>query len=266
MVYKIYPKKLEIQIFIRIYFQVQVEKLNRASRLLLGALIEAHDVLEALNLETGNVAAASASVSENIERVRMFSLKTVEQKTENELELPKEVPANQNESPAAPEVIPEPRAANCEIEQAILPDVVPISAVLSKNDLSNMPDLISSTDTPRKKTPKKLASKRKKSFRLTEALTSGEREGAGRRRRTSLTWTEAGAKLREISTATPTRRRSLPAPPTRRYSTNVSLDQVDFPPEPEEEDPLLSTVDTVLRIVQVVGVWYILRKVENMFQ
>ena len=56
-------------------FQVQIQKLDRASRLLLGALIEAHDILQQLQAECENPEenVVDTSVRENIERVRHFT-------------------------------------------------------------------------------------------------------------------------------------------------------------------------------------------------
>ena len=54
-------------------FQVPIDQLNRASRLLLGALLEAHDMLEQMHSAHGSVPQVEQSVKENIERVRRLS-------------------------------------------------------------------------------------------------------------------------------------------------------------------------------------------------
>eukprot|EP00090_Calanus_glacialis_P008167 TRINITY_DN16492_c0_g1_i1.p1 TRINITY_DN16492_c0_g1~~TRINITY_DN16492_c0_g1_i1.p1 ORF type:complete len:326 (+),score=60.07 TRINITY_DN16492_c0_g1_i1:183-1160(+) len=297
--------------------QVQIEKLDRASRLLLGALIEAHDVLQQLQAESesGDQGAVNASVEANIERVRQFAQVIREPKNEltnttsdNQVaSTPKKqkdiVPANNdidtkasdknNGCEVAPTFTPVPTFVRNTLPDLVQNVQVSDSYVPNKFDLNApLPDLLMGSNlspkaiTPRKKfSPKKYAPRKKKVFKLT-TLEEMQMTKTSQDNLNPISWKDAGSKLSDVAKSWDFARR--PSLPNVRNNVDVHprdhhlarrhslarwmrgelshddrLSSVDENESSKKTDILLSSV---FRVVQAVGLFLIIRKVENMFQ
>ena len=309
-----------------LHFQVQVQKLNRASRLLLGALIEAYDVLQQLQAEYQHDGREpDAGVVVNLKKLN--SLVTGNSVTQNQ---PSEEPRNNNELTIASAdnqiIVPKDDQNTKDSEEKdsteqhdkdekvgvvtqvspSLPDIVMNPAAIvrtpvSRGHVSNMPDIIMDTLHATKKTsPRKTP---RKVFRLNTLREMHQRQSKTTKDTTTptvapLTWSEAGAKLRNVASTWETlergpRRPSLPAlgaldphhsnqrrrlsslGPTfsRNPEEDMSDDLNDGPQGVFEELRGIKTdfntehmINNVLKAVQVFGLFLIIRKFENMLK
>jgi len=301
--------------------QVQVQKLDRASRLLLGALLEAHDVLQSLQTDVSadneDHGAVNSSVEANIERVKKFALEISEPK----IELTKD---NQEAATSSPskkkDIVPveqndiESKASDknekCDathssnpvptIVSNSLPDLVQNiqvsdTYVPTKDDLNApLPDLLMTGSsmspkaiTPRKKfSPKKYSPRKKKVFKLTTLEELQRTKSSEEKHLPRLSWRDAGIKLNDVAKSWDSaRRQSLP-----NVRNNVDMHPRDhhlvqqrtlvqwMRGDLSRDDRLLGDdenesskktdilISGVFRVVQAVGLFLIIRKVENMFQ
>ena len=298
-----------------------MQKLDRASRLLLGALLEAHDVLQSLQTEVSadneDQGAVNSSVEANIERVKKFALEISEPK----IELTKDnqgactsstskkkdiVPVEQND-------IQNKASDNndmCDVTESSnpvptivsnsLPDLVQNvqvsdSYVPTKDDLNApLPDLLLTGSTmspkavtPRKKfSPKKYLPRKKKVFKLTTLEELQRTKTSEEKQSPRLSWRDAGIKLGEVANSWDSaRRQSLPNVRNNvdmhprdqhlvQQHTLVQWMRGDLARDDrslaEDENEASKKTDILLsgvfRVVQAVGLFLIIRKVENMFQ
>ena len=177
------------------FFQVHVQKLNRASRLLLGALVEAFEVLNDLQRECGE----EESVNNNVEIVRELlrrqsplssssatsSVISNNQQTQGSLPENNELTVTttdqdnhemdkdqkQPKDKTDCKVVSTPEKTVSEISTFTLPDIVHCSSnvkLCSPNTRSQLPDLVPSivkrrVSTPRKRRPFRLSTLRQTS-------------------------------------------------------------------------------------------------------
>ena len=304
-------------------FQVQVQKLNRASRLLLGALIEAYDVLQQLQVECGdgdrNV---DPGVQANLDRLSMLVsnrqstsvVTSLNQQQNNEL-TNTTATTSDNQQKTEPK-IPEDKVSEVPdvvtVEPVLpLPDIVHNTAIIVRpptdqakclsprsHDITTkprqnvtkapLPDLINdSLHAIKKTTPRK---SQRKVFRLNTLrdMQQQPRQSTIKEKTPSpLSWTEAGAKLRDVAATWETPRR--PSLPLLGHNTNhhqlqqrrLSTLSPDTVPTHDSDDDLDSPrfrmahkndidtntmINNVLKAVQVFGLFLIIRKFENMLK
>ena len=276
--------------------QVQREKLDRASRLLLGAMIEAYDVLSQLQAEMG----CDVEENENIPVLRQFvedinthsqTISYLSQQTpklEEKCEEESQSNTELTESPGPVEEREEKPEGGDEEDskcpEVSLPDIVPVltSSLPPLPPLPALPDLIPSS----KKTPKiscraRKAERRPRGFRLTTLSDPELHRTKKYWSSAQLTWREVGTKLSELSRygekpARPTQRRRSNVTEVVRNNHNPSLnsDQPDCTPTPPPlPDQLHQTdlnsglmINNVLKVVQVFGLFLIVKKFENLLK
>ena len=262
--------------------------MNRASRLLLGALLEAHDILEQLHANTGSSSPVEQQTKENIERVRRLSqstsdttveptaeekreekpatkVDTTEQISRNEtsnIELPPrstESDGRRSWSAAKASDPPSPPSPPS-TSSPPMPDLVTeLTTPTKTHDLKpHLPDLVQpALPTPRKRSPPRRlvpAKSRRKVFRLS---TLQELAGPRTCPPSPLSWRDAGSKLAEVAGSWKATRGS-PPPPRRPTSQGVE--------EQEGEKMTKTLVSNVVKIVSCVSLYLIVRKVESLLQ
>ena len=281
------------QIIILLCFQIPIDQLNRASRLLLGALLEAHDMLEQLHVSQGVASPVENQTKENIERVRRLSTeisateaKAIEQvaveeemarqemarqeqeevMTTTQDNLSNSATTSNNELPrTAQDGAPKASDPSPTRVRPTMPDLVPeLTPTKPKNDLSSgLPDLLHATTlpTPRKRTPGRkftIPSKsRRRVFRL-----STLQEMAKSRGPQPITWAEAGSKLAEVAGSL---RSPVVGPPNRSISGSLSPSQ-SRSGDGCEEGKSKMILSGVVQIVSCVSLYLIVRKMESLLK
>ena len=284
--------------------QVQREKLNRASRLLLGAMIEAYDVLSQLQAEVGcdvqdnrniaslrefvNIQHGQSQNQEPAENITPHQPEKSESSEGNiELSVTCQTPADcqLKASPVAAAESPDTEEDREHIDntgdtpcpELSLPDIVPVVS----NQLQT-PDIILTS----KKTPKISCRGRKTrpKFRLTNLNELHRTKKSSTP--SQMTWKDVGSKLGEVSKKWQKpcghagRRRSVADVPRNNQDQDSppcsSSDQPDWslfpvhppPPPPPPSDDLSSglLINNVLKVVQVFGLYLIVKKFENLLK
>ena len=276
--------------YLHAFLQIPIEQLNRASRLLLGALLEAHDILEQLHTNAGSTSPVQQQTKENIERVRRLSqstsdptveptaeekkeekpaakVDTTEQISRNEtsnIELPPrstESDGRRSSSAAKASDTPSPPRPSS-TSRPPMPDLVTeLTTPTKTHDLkSHLPDLVQPTlPTPRKRSPPRRlvpAKTRRKVFRLS---TLQELAGPRACPPSPMSWKEAGSKLAEVAGSWRSSRGS--SPPPRRLPINQGVEE-----QQEGEKMTKTLVSSVVKIVSCVSLYLIVRKVESLLQ
>ena len=251
--------------------QVQKEKLDRASRLLLGAMIEAYDVLSQLQAEmgceveqNGNIPALRQFVEDinthsqtisylsqttGVNTVTVTAEKPVVAHTDITVEDHKDQGDSQGDSDGDCQgdgVISDPQP--CVGDLSSLPDIVPSLASMT-SETSPLPDLLQHSNFTYK-TPK-ISWRPKRSrpkFRISRPL---EAEKVRRSQtRPSITWKEAGAKLSELADNYSWPEQS----PVDRSSRHVRQSDTDH------------LINNVFKCVQAVGLLLIMKKIDKMLK
>ena len=268
--------------------QVQREKLDRASRLLLGALIEAYDVLSQLQAEVGSEVQENRHLQTLREYIQddqprdNIDNRNQEEKSEaRTIELTCDSPAERElkaGSVAAEESGEEETDHQTDGQKEVsLPDIVPVITTQQA-----IPDIIVSS----RKTPKISSCRVRKTkprFRLStlNELQRTKRSWTGSQ---NMSWKEVGSRLNHVSqkwqkspTQARRRRRSNSdvtrndqEPDTRPCLQNDQTDWSPPPPAPVPASPAPSHQDSlfnnVLKVVQVFGLYLIVKKFENILK
>ena len=304
-------KKSDSHIFV---FQIPIDQLNRASRLLLGALLEAHDMLEQMHTDQGSVPHVEQSVKENIERVRRLSTEiTLSEEARNNLSREKEEQEKSEEEDKngqekkkkeepAPEAwstnpiseethnelpTPEPvclpsTEADCAVKASVsdqstttrcsMPDVVAdLSITPTKNDLTNIPDVLHTAVTRRRVPPRKSPGTKPTRRRIFRLNTLQELQASKKASRPQpLTWTEAGAKLAEVARSWRSNKAAIStaANPGRHQDRDASATSRRMNREEGNWDGGTAKVFVtgVVKIVSCVSLYLIVRKMESLLK
>ena len=278
-----------------------IDQLNRASRLLLGALLEAHDMLEQMHTDSGSVPDVEQSVKDNIERVRRLSTeitlsedarKNLAEKDKRKEEKAPEAAATaastnpiseetpNNELPV-PVCLPS-TEADCAAKASVsdpttttrMPDVVPelTHHTPTKNDLTNIPDVlhtaVSRRRVPPRKSPGTKPTSRRRVFRLNTLQELQASKKAARPQ--PLTWTEAGAKLAEVAGSWRSNNPeaiATAANPGRHQARDASASRrVNTEEENWDGGTAKVFVTGVVKIVSCVSLYLIVRKMESLLK
>ena len=278
-----------------------IDQLNRASRLLLGALLEAHDMLEQMHTDSGSVPDVEQSVKDNIERVRRLSTeitlsedarknlageakdKKKEEKTAPEAAAASTKPISEetpnNELPV-PVCLPS-TEADCAAKASVsdqttttrMPDVVPelTHHTPTKNDLTNIPDVlhtaVSRRRVPPRKSPGTKPTSRRRVFRLNTLQELQASKKAARPQ--PLTWTEAGAKLAEVAGSWRSNNSAIAtaANPGRHQARDASASRrLNTEEENWDGGTAKVFVTGVVKIVSCVSLYLIVRKMESLLK
>ena len=262
-------------------FQIPIEQLNRASRLLLGSLLEAHDILQQLHAAQGVPSPVEQQTKDNIERVRRLSTQISE--TEDVKEPKQEerettvTEYNENPTNELPPAITEQDSAATKASDPtsimhpampdLVPELTPTTPTKNKKDLKNLPDLLYSIlPTPRKRaTPPRKGPSPAKAKRKVFRLSTLQELRQPPTRHQPLTWTEAGAKLSEVAgswrqAVTSTTRNT--ASTSRRRSSVQEVNDVTE----EEECKTKTVLSGVVKIVSCVSLYLIVRKMESLLK
>ena len=269
-------------------FQVPIDQLNRASRLLLGALLEAHDMLEQMHSAHGSVPQVEQSVKENIERVRRLSTEiTLSEEQEPERKREKEPDAAASTNPISEEthnelpvpVCPPSTESDCAAKASAshpttttrpsVPDVVPeLSISPTKNDLTDIPDVLHPAVSRRRMPPRKSPGTKPSRRRIFRLNTLQEIQTSKKvSRPLPLTWTEAGAKLAEVAKSWRSNKPGITTAvsPVRQHNRDASASR-----NTEEENwdggTTKMLVTGVVKIVSCVSLYLIVRKMESLLK
>ena len=278
-------------ILIFLFFQIPIDQLNRASRLLLGALLEAHDMLEQLHVSQGVASPVEHQTKENIERVRRLSTeisateaKAMEQvaveeemarqevqqeevMTTTQDNLSNSATTSNNELPrTAQDGAPKASDPSPTRVRPTMPDLVPeLTPTKPKNDLSSgLPDLLhaATLPTPRKRTPGRKFTIPSKSRRQVFRLSTLQ-EMAKSRGPQPITWAEAGSKLAEVAGSL---RSPVVGPPNRSISGSLSPSQTRSGGGGGGEGKSKMILSGVVQIVSCVSLYLIVRKMESLLK
>ena len=278
-----------------------IDQLNRASRLLLGALLEAHDMLEQMHTDSGSVPNVEQSVKENIERVRRLSTEITlsedarknlaeeakdkkkeekapeaaataastnpisEETPNNELPVPVCLPSTETDCAAKASVSDQTTTTR-------MPDVVPelTHHTPTKNDLTNIPDVlhtaVSRRRVPPRKSPGTKPTSRRRVFRLNTLQELQASKKAARPQ--PLTWTEAGAKLAEVAGSWRSNNPAIAtaANPGRHQARDASASRRVNSEEDWDGGTAKVFVTGVVKIVSCVSLYLIVRKMESLLK
>ena len=278
-----------------------IDQLNRASRLLLGALLEAHDMLEQMHTDSGSVPNVEQSVKDNIERVRRLSTEITlsedarknlaEKDKKKEEKAPEAATAAASTNPISEETpnneLPVPvclpsTETDCAAKASVsdqttttrMPDVVPelTHHTPTKNDLTNIPDVlhtaVSRRRVPPRKSPGTKPTSRRRVFRLNTLQELQASKKAARPQ--PLTWTEAGAKLAEVAGSWRSNNNpaiATAANPGRHQARDASASRrVNTEEENWDGGTAKVFVTGVVKIVSCVSLYLIVRKMESLLK
>ena len=255
-------------------------------------------MLEQMHTDHGSVPQVEQSVKENIERVRRLSTEiTLSEDARKNLAQKEKEKKKEEATPEAPSTNPiseetdnelpeqEPAClpsteADCAAKASVsdptrssMPDVVPeLTITPTKNDLTNIPDVLHTAVSRRRLPPRKSPGTKPTRRRIFRLNTLQELQASKKASRPQpLTWTEAGAKLAEVARSWRSSNHAIAtaASPSRHHDRVVSSATRRMNTEEEENwdgGTAKVFVTGVVKIVSCVSLYLIVRKMESLLK
>ena len=261
-------------------------------------------MLEQMHAERGSVPQVERSVKESVERVRKLSAEiqlsedqrqnlareqenvkddknqdavepepptstnpTISEETNNELPTQPEVPVRlpSTETDSAPKAN---FNSNPPITRPSMPDVVPELTPITptKNDLTNIPDVLHPAVTRRRTPPTRKSPGSKPTRRRIFRLNTLQELQASKKVTRPLTWKEAGTKLAEIAGSWKANVPAIPVAANHRITRDMSVTRrrSSVPEENWDGGTTKEFVSGVVKIVSCVSLYLICRKIESL--